>query len=52
MPQSPFASVVRQIRRVVAPSRTADADGLLLERFLRTGDEEAFAVLVGQLRCV
>src|SRR5947209_3946071 len=45
MPTRTFAAVLHQLRRVDAEAR-GDADAELLARFVRTGDELAFATLL------
>src|SRR5262245_33580024 len=46
MPADPFPHLVACLRRAAGPPRNDAADGELLELFVATRDETAFAVLV------
>ena len=47
MPSAHWRPVLRYLRRIAAPNHVSQTpDRVLLERFVRTRDEEAFAILV------
>src|SRR6476469_7868044 len=48
MPRVPLESAVRRIRSLAAPAADGLSDRDLLSRFLKSGDESAFAALVAR----
>src|SRR5438067_6194352 len=47
MPSAHWSPVLRYLRRIAAPNQVGQtSDRVLLDRFVRTRDEEAFAALV------